>query len=214
MVWNDAKITTWAQSGGVTPFDASCVNPASLDLRLGNLIHRPHYIWDNLSQFDMAMRISEQTIDELPRWSDPVEFGAYWLMPGKFVLCHSLELVQIPVNAACILVLKSSKGRLGLNHSHSGWGDPGFGLVKRPNPLVESLNTMSDAMSIRKRASPVIQDGAQWTFELSNIAPWPIKLTEGERLIQQVFFDMADAPNIDYRYTGHYTYQRGPTEAV
>lgn len=199
MVWNDAKITEWAQAGGVTPFDAACVNPASLDLRLGNLIREPDRTWYDMSRNDMLRHIEAGTMDALPKWGEAQEFDVSWLLPGCFVLCHSLELVRIPVNVACILVLKSSKGRLGLNHSHSGWGDPGFGLAAEPSRV--SLN------------GDYVQDGAAWTFEIQNIAPWPIKLTAGERLIQQVFFDMADVPNIDYRYTGHYVYQSGPTPA-
>lgn len=199
-VWNDRKIAEWAQAGGVTPFDAACVNPASLDLRLGGLIKIPHPVWSQMSRDETLWRISAGKIDELPKWSEPIAFDVYWLMPGDFVLCHSLELVQIPVNVASILVLKSSKGRLGLNHSHSGWGDPGFGLAS----ALTRTGQNDDNSTV----------GAAWTYELQNIAPWPIKLTAGERLIQQVFFDMTEAPVWDYRQTGHYVYQRGPTEAV
>lgn len=193
-VWHDEKIATWAQAGGVTPFDPACVNPASLDLRLGNLIREPHTMWGEMTDVEwIEMPVAD--FESLPKWSDPERFDVFWLMPGAFVLCHSLEFVRIPVTVASILVLKSSWGRKGLNHSHSGFGDPGFGLKK-----AKSLMDSDDG-----------QDGAQWTFELSNIAPWPIKLVAGERVIQQVFFDMADAPNFDYRYTGHYVYQSGAT---
>lgn len=191
-VWNDRKISEWAQSGGVTPFDAACVNPASLDLRLGNMIRHPHPIWETMPKSTMAWLHGLGLLEQIPKWSEPVTFDTYLLMPGDFVLCASLEKVRIPVDVASILVLKSSKGRLGINHSHSGWGDPGFGLPK-PNGL---------------------QDGANWTFEIQNISPWAIPLVAGEKLIQQVLFDMADTPEVDYRYTGHYVYQEGPTEAI
>lgn len=192
MVWNDKKIADWASSGGVTPFDETLVNPASLDLRLGNTIREPHKLWNTLSEIDMRHHIEKGTIDELPKWGDAKEFHTHWLFPGRFVLCHSLEKVRIGVMSACLLVLKSKLGRLGVNHSHSGWGDPGFGLPK---------NNSSD-------------DGAQWTLEIQNISPWPVKLVAGERLIQQVFFDMTEAPRVDYRDTGHYVYQTGPTPAM
>ncbi len=201
MIWNDERIATWAASGGVTPFDESCVNPASLDLRLGNNIREPHKIWSHMSEIDMRQHIEYGHMDKLPKWGDAVEFEVFWLYPKRFVLCHSLELVRIPVTVASILVLKSSQGRLGLNHSHSGWGDPGFGL-----PLPKSLGNVNDDGND--------SGGASWTFEIQNISPWPIKLVAGQRLIQQVFFDMADAPALDYRYTGHYVYQTGPTVAV
>lgn len=149
MIWNDSKITAWATSGGVTPFEPACVNPASLDLRLGNLIRQPHKIWTCRSEIDMRKDIDTGVIEHLPRWGEPETFDVFWLMPRRFVLCHSLELIRIPTTGASILVLKSSQGRLGLNHSHSGWGDPGFGL---PKPSGQEA-------------------GASWTFELQNISP-------------------------------------------
>lgn len=48
------------------------------------------------------------------------------LMPGEFILASTLEHVKIPNDVAVDLKLKSSIGRLGLNHALSGWVDPGF----------------------------------------------------------------------------------------
>lgn len=189
MIWNDRMIREWGANGGVTPFDAALVNPASLDLRLGNLIREPHRIWSYMSEIDMAKFIADGSIEQLPKWGDPTKFDVFWLYPKRFVLCHSLEFVQILTSVASILFLKSSQGRLGLNHSHSGWGDPGFGLPKTG----------------REEA------GASWTFEIQNISPWPIKLIAGKPIIQQVMVDMAENPEIDYRDTGRYVYQTGPT---
>ncbi len=196
MIWNDSAIAKWAAAGGITPFDETLVNPASLDLRIGNQIREPHEMWSWLSDVDIQNHIDNGTIDDLPKWGEPKTFDTFWLFPKRFVLCHSLEFVQIPLDVACILVLKSSWGRKGLNHSHSGWGDPGFGLKA---DTVGSNDTQ--------------QCGAQWTFEIQNISPWAIKITAGDRLIQQVFMDMCDVPLVDYRSTGHYVYQAGATPA-
>ena len=197
MIWNDSAIAKWAAAGGITPFDETLVNPASLDLRIGNQIREPHEMWRRFSDIDIQHHIDNGTIDGLPKWGEPKTFDTFWLFPKRFVLCHSLEFVQIPLDVACILVLKSSWGRKGLNHSHSGWGDPGFGLKA---DTVGSNDTQ--------------QCGAQWTFEIQNISPWAIKITAGDRLIQQVFMDMCDVPALDYRSTGHYVYQAGATVAV
>jgi deoxycytidine triphosphate deaminase len=105
--------------------------------------------------------------------------------------------VCIPTVAASALFLKSSKGRDGMNHSHSGWGDPGFGLSKASANL-----TVVDTP---------ISAGAQWTFEIQNIAKWPIKLVAGAPVIQMVMMMMAEEPQLDYRFTGRYVYQSGPT---
>jgi deoxycytidine triphosphate deaminase len=52
--------------------------------------------------------------------------------------------------------------------------------------------------------------GGQWTWELSNMAPWPIKLVAGKRLMQLVLMT-AHVPDKDYSKTGRYQGQVGPT---
>jgi deoxycytidine triphosphate deaminase len=197
MIWNDRKIYEWASTGGVTPYANDLVNPASLDLRLGNMIRRPDPIWDRLSTVDIDQKIADGSIRDLPKWGEPIEFSSTWLKRGEFVLLHSLEFVCIPPHAASILVLKSSRGRDGMNHSHSGWGDPGFGYPKVRLTVTEQ---------------PTIS-GAQWTFEIYNLAKWPIELKAGAPVIQMIMMDMCEAPQVDYRHTGHYVYQSGPTIA-
>jgi len=192
MIWNDTKLREYCESHSlVTPYDSECVNPASIDLRLGNLIRIPNTVWQGSLIRQMKPAALTQMIADNPYWSDPIEFDSHWLLPGDFVLCHSLELVQLPSTAAAILVLKSSMGRKGLNHSHSGWGDPTFGLASESNPT----------------------GGASWTFELYNIAPWPVELKASQRVIQMVMMDLVAPPEVDYRSVGHYVYQTGPTPA-
>jgi deoxycytidine triphosphate deaminase len=197
MIWNDRMIKEWASTGGVTPYDGTLVNPASLDLRLGYTIRRPHPIWDRLSTVDIDQKIKDGTIDTLPKWGDPVTFEVDYLKRFDFALLHSFEFVCIPTVAASVLFLKSSKGRDGMNHSHSGWGDPGFGLSKANANL-----------TVVDKPTPT---GAQWTFEIQNIAKWPIKLVAGAPVIQMVMMIMAEEPELDYRFTGRYVYQSGPT---
>ncbi len=105
MFWNDLRLTSWA-SENVTPFDPALINPASIDLRLGEFVRYPTALgWGVKSAID----------DE-----------GLTLGPGQFVLLHTLEVTAIPTNAAALLFLKSSTGRRGLEHLHAGYGDPGF----------------------------------------------------------------------------------------
>ncbi len=180
MIWNDAAITKWASNGGVTPFDPKLVNPASLDLRMGNVIREPHSIWSYLSEIDIDRHIADGTIYDLPRWGDPVEFDVFWLKSRRFVLCASLEFVNIPLDMATLLFSKSSTGRIGLEHLHAGLGDPGW-------------------------------HSANWTWELHNVAPWPIPLIAGKPVMQQVMIKMTDTPLKGYDQTGRYNGQVGPT---
>lgn len=184
MIWNDTKLIQWAASGGVTPFDKAMVNPASLDLRLGNTIREPHQIWSIISPADIDAKIADGSIEQLPLWGEPFEFDVYWLKPHRmgnnFILCHSLEFVNIPDNMAAILYSKSSTGRRGVEHLHAGYGDPGW-------------------------------HDSQWTWEIHNVAPWPIKLEAGKPLMQQVMIRMTEAPLKTYAKTGRYNKQSGPT---
>lgn len=106
MFWNDERLNNWASRNGVTPYDRTLINPASIDLRLGDHYRLPTAVG----------------------WSDPLLIvkEGLTLKPGQFVLLHTLETTAIPTNAAALLFLKSSTGRRGLEHLHAGYGDPGF----------------------------------------------------------------------------------------
>lgn len=115
----DCMIHEWAASGGVSPFDPALINPASVDLRLGNKIRVPQWYWR-----PFLWRIAHKR--NLSRWSDIYSFDTYLLPPRGFVLCHSVEFVKIPPDMLAVLFSKSSTGRVGLEHLHAGLGDPGF----------------------------------------------------------------------------------------
>jgi dCTP deaminase len=102
MIKPDRWIRRWGASGGVEPFAPEQVNAASYDLRVAE-----HWICPT---------------------RDPEEFTApsVKLFPGEVVLACSLEYVRIPRDVACDLKLKSTLGRLWINHSLAGWCDPGF----------------------------------------------------------------------------------------
>jgi dCTP deaminase len=102
MIKPDRWIREWGRSGGVTPFEESQVNSASYDVRVSD-----HWICPT---------------------RDPEELHApsIKLFPGEVVLASTMEYVRVPRNVACDLKLKSTLGRLWINHSLAGWCDPGF----------------------------------------------------------------------------------------
>ena len=102
MIKPDRWIREWGKNGGVTPFEEGQVNSASYDVRVSN-----HWICPT---------------------RDPEELHApsIKLFPGEVVLASTMEYVRIPRNVACDLKLKSTLGRLWINHSLAGWCDPGF----------------------------------------------------------------------------------------
>jgi dCTP deaminase len=102
MIKPDRWIREWGRNGGVTPFEENQVNAASYDVRVSD-----HWICPT---------------------RDPEEIHApsIKLFPGEVVLASSMEYVRIPRDVACDLKLKSTLGRLWINHSLAGWCDPGF----------------------------------------------------------------------------------------
>lgn len=102
MIKPDHWIRQWGEGGGAEPYLPELVNSASYDLRLSE-----HWICPT---------------------RDPEDFTAERckLFPGEVVLASTLEYVRIPRGVACDLKLKSTLGRLWINHSLAGWCDPGF----------------------------------------------------------------------------------------
>tara|TARA_B100000035_G_scaffold250269_1_gene219223 strand:+ start:786 stop:1292 length:507 start_codon:yes stop_codon:yes gene_type:complete len=94
--------------GLVEPFEPEMINPASIDVTLGNTLLREGKPGED-------------------RWVEvDIENGVYALEPGEFVLAHTAELVRVPSNLECVFNLKSSRGREGYEHLMAAYIDPGF----------------------------------------------------------------------------------------
>jgi len=110
----------------VQPFNPHNVNPASYDLTLGNLVRRPRWFWRNPLTRRLAWTLLRHPTRPDLLWTPARAFDRLTLWPGDFVLCHSHEVTAIPTNVVALLFSKSSVGRLGIEHLHAGYGDPGF----------------------------------------------------------------------------------------
>jgi dCTP deaminase len=102
---SDSDIVRYIQTGSliIDPYDPGLLQPASLDVRLGNQFYIPR---------------SRETV------SGPEVF---WLPRGTVVLGHTVETVKIPNNLAVRVEGKSTWGRRGLMvHLTAGFIDPGF----------------------------------------------------------------------------------------
>lgn len=98
----DHWIRRFGESGGIQPFDPEQINPASYDVTLGD-----HWL--------CPTRDPEETRSE-----------SIILFPGEVILATTRETLKMPRDVVCDLKLKSSLGRLWLNHSLSGWIDCNF----------------------------------------------------------------------------------------
>lgn len=99
------------QAAMVLPFDPDLLNPASIDVLLGDRLMIE--VEDRLELQILGIGHHTQT--------DP-----YWLAPGEFALAETREIFNLPDHIAGQFVLKSSRAREGLEHLMAGYCDPGW----------------------------------------------------------------------------------------
>ena len=117
---NHDEITIALAKGLVLDFDPKCINAASLDVRLGKsiLVERfgdSHRTVDYKARQKLAM--TEVVLDD---------DKGYVIRPGEFFLAHTMEKCNFTDDIAALFRIKSSMGRIGLEHMDAGWVDPGF----------------------------------------------------------------------------------------
>jgi dCTP deaminase len=151
LILPDYLLRQWASAGGIEPFDPDCINPASIDLRLGNKIRVPHWYWRPVL-WRLAYKLN------LPKWTEPRIFDTYLLKPGEFVLCSSMETTRIPDDRIGVLFSKSSIGRRGIEHLHAGYCDPGFGDNERGgSDLTWELTNCAPWPNLLEAGKPLMQ---------------------------------------------------------
>jgi dCTP deaminase len=121
-VLSDGTIRRLVEEGRIKiePWDPGLIQPASVDLRLGDsfrVFHNHRAAAIDLD--DPPENLTEAVVVEL---GEP-----FVIHPGEFVLGRTLEWVQIPDDIVARIEGKSSLGRLGLIvHATAGFVDPGF----------------------------------------------------------------------------------------
>jgi dCTP deaminase len=107
----DHEIHNLARRGLVSPFLQELVNPASLDVRLGEnlLVELP--TTTSLVPYSIAGHTKEKP---------------FMLQPHEFVLAETMEEFDFPDCVAGQLALKSSRAREGIEHLLAGYIDPGY----------------------------------------------------------------------------------------
>jgi len=121
-VLSDGTILDYLQDGRikVDPWDPAMVQPASVDLRLGDSFRVFHN--HRATAIDLRDPPSNLTEEVVVPAGD-----AFVIHPGEFCLGRTLEWVQIPDDIVARIEGKSSLGRLGLIvHATAGFCDPGF----------------------------------------------------------------------------------------
>ena len=122
MVLSDRTILSEIEAGRIVvdPFDASLVQPSSVDVR----VDRRFRVFHNARYPYIDVR---KPMDDLTEQVEVHGGEPFILHPGEFVLGQTLERVTLPNDLVARLEGKSSLGRLGLLiHSTAGFVDSGF----------------------------------------------------------------------------------------
>ncbi len=116
MILSDGAIRNRVAAGtlAISPLEEEQIQPASVDIRLGNTFS---VVEDSSSGIiTMEKEIRYKTI----------QAETYLLLPGQFVLATTMEYIALPDDLTAFVEGRSSLGRMGLFIQNAGWVDPGF----------------------------------------------------------------------------------------
>lgn len=116
MILSDKTIRNMLKEGtlGISPLDEAQIQPASVDVRLGDTFS---IVEDSSTGIiTMENEIRYKTI----------KTDTYLLLPGQFVLATTKEYFVLPDDLTAFVEGRSSLGRMGLFIQNAGWVDPGF----------------------------------------------------------------------------------------
>ena len=95
----------------VTPYVEAHLNPASLDVTLGDRI---------------MIEVTGTRELEITGIHNYSEEQPYWIKPGEFFLAETREIFNLPDYVAGVFCLKSSRARDGWDHAEAGFCDPSW----------------------------------------------------------------------------------------
>ena len=116
MILSDKTILEMLAAGTlkISPMEREQVQPASVDIRLGNTFSVVEDSPAGVIPLDGEIRYKTITSD------------TYVLLPNQFVLATTREYFDLPDDVTAFVEGRSSLGRLGLVIQNAGWVDPGF----------------------------------------------------------------------------------------
>lgn len=116
MILSDGEIRNLLDSKEleIYPLCADSIQPASVDIRLGNTFCVAEVVPSGIITFGQEVDYRTITTER------------YVLLPGQFVLATTQEYIKLPNDLTAFVEGRSSIGRLGLFVQNAGWVDPGF----------------------------------------------------------------------------------------
>lgn len=119
MYLNYSQLQELVARGEMEGVDPACINAASLDVRLGDEILVEEFRQTSIPvDYRKRQRLNMRSIK--------LDEEGYVIRPGEFFLAHTMEKCNFADDTAALFRIKSSMGRIGLEHMDAGWVDPGF----------------------------------------------------------------------------------------
>lgn len=125
---NGDEIEEFIDAGHLTNANIKNINAVSIDLNLN----------DDFKTFreSRIIDITKKETPEIVQMRKDI-YGKYSIFPGMFFLASTQGVFQLPNWLTCKVELRSSSGRIAMNHMNSGLVDPGF---NNANITLEFLN--------------------------------------------------------------------------
>ncbi len=116
MILSDITLKAMLESGEllVEPLEAEQIQPASIDVRLGD-----HFLKVDENRLDVIR------LDEDVRYEEITQREII-IPPNSFLLATTREYIRLPDDVTAFVEGRSSIGRVGLFIQNAGWVDPGF----------------------------------------------------------------------------------------
>lgn len=116
MILSDNTIYKMIQNSElkITPLENEQIQPASVDIRLGNTFCVVEDSPTGIITMDSEIKYKI------------IESDTYILLPNQFVLATTMEYFELPDDLTAFVEGRSSLGRMGLFIQNAGWVDPGF----------------------------------------------------------------------------------------
>lgn len=113
------ELCEFAERGVITPVDPKDINGTSIDVHLGPKILRESLVSRETATVSLR---DKQNV----HWEEvDIEYeGHYDLLPGEFILAHTVEVFDLPADISAEFKLNSSGARIGLDNALATWADP------------------------------------------------------------------------------------------
>lgn len=148
MLLSHDQIFHLIEQGVVENADTGALNASSLDIHLGDTV-----LVENHHGYKEWPAVLDYRAREAPPWRKvQITEEGFLLHPGAFILAHTREVFNLPLDVSAEYKLKSSMARIGLEHMNAGWCDAGW----HGSALTLEFKNMSQVHSILLRPGDAV----------------------------------------------------------